>query len=139
MASVWAAAQKAIFDALVADAGVHGFVGDRIYDGVPAEAETPFVAFGPSDVVPVADACGEVHREEVMQIEVWSSDQARLRIAKQVCDAVKAALDGMAFDMEAGAMAQIVVRSMAVRPDPDGIMAQGLISLQIDQQETGGV
>lgn len=138
MASVWAAAQKAIYAALVADAGVHGFVADRIYDGVPAEPASPFVAFGPSDVVIEDDACGDVHRQEVMQIEVWSSDQARLRICKQVCDAVKAALHRQQFAMDDGAMVVTLVRSMAVRPDPDGIIAQGLVSLQLDLQEQGG-
>jgi hypothetical protein len=137
MPSVWPATQKAVFDLLVADAGVHGFVVDRIYDGVPDDAAWPFVAFGPSDVPLETDACGETHRTETLQIEVWASDHARLWKCKAICDAVKAALHKAEAELEAGALVSITVVSMAVRPAPDGIAAQGLVTLRIEVEETG--
>jgi hypothetical protein len=137
MPSVWPATQKAVFDLLVADAGVHALVADRIYDGVPEDVQTPFIAFGPSDLTIVTDACGETHRGERLQIEAWASDHARLWRCKAICDAIKVALHQASAEIDPGALVSIEVVSMSVRPDPDGIMAQGLVSLQIEVEETG--
>lgn len=128
--SVWAATQKAILDRLIADVAVHSLVGDRIYDGVPAAAQMPYVTFGPSDVV-MEDGEDLEGRTEALQIEVWSSDQSRLWIAKSICDAVKASLHDFGLDLEIGQAGRAQVTSMQVRPAGDGITAQGLITLRI--------
>lgn len=137
MPSVWPETQKAIFDLLVADAGVHAFVADRIYDGVPDDVATPFIAFGPSDVTIETDACGQTHRSERLQIEAWASDHSRLWKCKAICDAIKAALHQAESDLDEGALVSVEVVSMAVRPDADGIMAQGIVSVEIKTDEDG--
>ena len=128
--SVWAATQKAIYERLVADPAIHALVGDRIFDGVPADAVMPFVAFGPSDVV-IDDGDGLDGRAEALQLEVWSNDQARLWKAKAICDAIKTSLHDFGLSLEAGRAGSILVTSMQMRPAEDGVTAQGLIALRI--------
>jgi len=133
--SVWAATQKLVYGLLVADAGVHAYVADRVYDGVPADPVYPYISFGPSDCVSDDAEC-IVGRMETMQIDVWSSDQSRMRIAKEICDTVKAALHETTGSLDAGALVLIRVETMRVQPDPDGIMAHGIVPVTLMVEES---
>lgn len=131
--TVWSATQKAVFELLVADAEVHALVADRIYDGVPEDPVWPYVSFGPSDVPTYSDGASCVEgRTEALQIDVWSSAQGRLRLAKEVCDAVAAALHLARPDLTHGRLHEMRVTSMRVRPDADGITAHGVVALLIE-------
>lgn len=136
MSSHWEATQKAIFDHLVADTEVHAFVADRIYDGVPEEAEAPYICFGGSDVTKDGGDGGD-GRIETLVLEVWSEDQSRLRIAKKIADAVDASLDGADLPLQVGHLASCDVTNMQVRPSPDGVTAQALIFLRLNIDEAG--
>ena len=47
--SVSSELQKAVYDTLIDDAEVVALVGDRIYDGAPADLAFPYITFGPTD------------------------------------------------------------------------------------------
>ena len=135
--SISAALQKLIYDALVADTGVHSYVADKIYDGVPDDAEFPYVSFGPTDWEKDDADCVEGRRETI-QIDVWSRDQARLRICKEIVDAVSDALDDFDGDMaDPYALAGMDVMRGQVMPDPDGITAHGVLVVQCMTERTG--
>ena len=121
------ALQKAIYTALVADFDVASLIGGRVYDGVPDKPVFPYVSFGPTDFAPEDADCITARRETV-QIDVWSRDQSRLRLAKVVVDAVYAALHDANLPMDDPyALAELQVVMGTVRPDPDGITAHGIL------------
>lgn len=130
--------QKAIHDALVADAAVGALVGDRIYDGVPSNAEFPYVSFGVSQQVTDDMDCidGE---QQYLQIDAWGRSQGRTRICKDIVAAVKGALHQQDLDLANGhALANLQVESIRVFLDSDGITAHGVISLRADVEVSVG-
>lgn len=128
--SASAALQTAIFDALVADASVHGFVADRIYDNVPARSRFPYVSFGPSQEIEDDEECidGEEH---YFQIDVWDQSQARLAPAKLICGAVKAALHRAPLTLpDPYALVFIRVDETRTMLDPDGKTSHGMVMVR---------
>ena len=126
--------QKLIFDRLVANAGVHAIVGDRIYDNAPPNATFPYVSFGPSDVIEDDAEC-IVGRLETVQIDCWARDNARLNPVKALSDAVKAALHQFAGDMTTHALVEMRVVAMRHFMDPDGLTAHGVVTVEARIEE----
>ena len=120
--------QKAILDHLLADAGVAGLIGDRLYDGVPADAPYPHAEFGPSDFVPERGEC-ITSRTETLQIDVWARDAGRKRICGAVVDAMQAALDGAEPVIAAPYRIVTLEASGRTTPDPDGITWHGIVTV----------
>lgn len=71
------AVQIALVQAMVADAGIAGLVGDRVFDDVPDEAEYPYISLGPENWQPFEPAC-LTGAEGVVQIDVWSASVGRV-------------------------------------------------------------
>jgi hypothetical protein len=129
--------QKAIFDALVADAGVGALVGDRIYDGMPSDGQYPCISFGPSDNVPEDLECVAASTEAV-QLDVWSRDQGRLGPCKDIVGAVKTALHLADITLTQHALIRIRTDSIRVFRDADGITAHGVVTVEADLEEING-
>lgn len=121
--------QKVIYQRLVADPAIHALVEDRIYDGAPSDVVYPCITFGPSDVLPRDYDC-ITGREEVLQIDCWTRDQGRMWPCRRLADAVRTSLDGYEADMGTHALVGLTVRSWRVLPEPDGISAHGIVSVQ---------
>jgi Protein of unknown function (DUF3168) len=134
--SVSAALQKLVLDTLTADLGVAYVVGDRIYDRARPNATFPFISFGPTSVVLVQDDCLE-GRTETLQIDIWSTDQAGMLQAKQICDLVIKALNGLEAELEDGYATDIRVVLSQVITDPDGITSHGVIQIEALIDEGG--
>jgi len=127
--SVSAELQAAIRAALVADAGVAALIGTRVYDGMPFSGQYPCVTFGPSDTVLDQIGCID-RREETLQLDVWTTvDQGKIWPAKTICDAVTKALNGAAISLTTNAVASVVVTSVRVLRDPDGVTAHGVVTV----------
>lgn len=129
--------QKAIFDALVADAGVGALVGDRIYDGMPSAGQYPCVTFGPTDSFNEDLACVDA-RTETVQLDVWSRDQGRMGPCKDICDAVKDALHLADITLTQHALIRIRTGGIRVFRDADGITAHGVVTVEADLEEING-
>tara|TARA_R110002049_G_scaffold23545_10_gene83650 strand:- start:39442 stop:39852 length:411 start_codon:yes stop_codon:yes gene_type:complete len=129
--------QELIFDRLVADAAVHAIVADRIYDGRPSTGSYPCITFGPSDYVPDNLECFS-SREETIQIDCWSDDQARLNPCKRLADAVKKSLHLYEGAMVTHHLVVMKVGFVRVFLDRDGIKAHGVVSVtaSIDEDAT---
>ena len=126
--------QKAVFDRLVADAGVAAIVGARIYDKPPADALAPYLSFGPSDAVPEDAECF-LGRIEVLQIDAWSTAQDGKRECKVLTDAVKKALHKWSGSLPVDALVSVEVTSLRVFDDPDGITTHGVVTLEATIEE----
>ena len=121
--------QKAIFDALVADAAVGALVGDRIFDNGPAGATFPYVSFGPTQEIEDDEECIDCE-EHIVQIDIWDRSQGRLVNAKRINAAIKAALHDAELSLpDPYALAFIRVRETRAFLDQDGITAHGIVSV----------
>jgi hypothetical protein len=132
--SVSAELQKAIHDALVADAAVAALVGDRIYDGAPSNRQFPCITFGPTDSVQDDMDCITA-RTETVQLDVWSRDQGLLRPCKEICDAVKDALHLADLSLTVNALVLIRTSGMRVFMDQDGKTTHGVVTIEADLEE----
>lgn len=129
--------QAAIFDALVADAGVGALVGDRIYDGAPSDRQYPCVTFGPTSSFNDDLTCVDA-RTETVQLDVWSRDQGRMGPCKDICDAIKAALHLAGLSLIEHALIRIRADSIRVLRDSDGVTAHGIVMIEADLEEISG-
>lgn len=133
MASPSAELQTAIYNALVADAGVGALAGDRIHDGRPADGPFPCITFGPSDYTPEDAEC-ITGRVESLQIDCWVRD-ARVRPARELADAVKAALHLANLSLDVHALALLRVTAVRAFMDPDGITGHGIVTVEATIEE----
>lgn len=129
--------QKAIYDALVADAAVGALVADRIFDGAPAQHQFPCITFGPMDNFN-DDLVGVDARTETVQLDVWSRDQGRMRPCKEICDAVKDALHLADLSLVQHALIRIRIEGIRVFRDADGVTAHGVVTVLADLEEIDG-
>ena len=136
--------QAAVFDLLRADVGVTAIVGQRIYDNAPPaddiaddpteDAGYPCVTFGPSDVFPDDVAC-VTGRQETLQVDCWVQKSGQLGPARQLADAVKAAVHKKAPDLQTHALSRLVVTRIRVVRDPDGITGHGIVTVEAETEE----
>ncbi|WP_347267247.1 DUF3168 domain-containing protein [Paracoccus sp. (in: a-proteobacteria)] len=102
-----AALQAAVYQALRADAALHGLVGDAIYDAMPVTAPAgTYVALGPEDVRDAGDmtAGGAVH-DFVISVLSGSEAAAGFGVVKQAAAAVSEALESAAMTLDHGILA----------------------------------
>ncbi|KAB0538472.1 hypothetical protein HNQ68_002298 [Pseudochrobactrum saccharolyticum] len=126
--SVSVSLQDVILNKLQADQAIVALVGSRIYDGVPENAEFPYISFGATDYSP-DDADCIAGRHETIQLDCWSRDQGRKWPCKALADAVKKALHDIDADMSNGALVSMTVTLVRVIDDPDGITAHGIVQV----------
>lgn len=119
--------QTAIYDALVANAGVAAVVAGRIFDGLPTDY--PAISFGPSNVIP-DDMDGIAARVEYLQLDCWAEGGKRLRPARELADLVKASLHLKELHLGTHALAKLQVSSVRVFMDPDGLTGHGVVTLE---------
>lgn len=129
--------QAAIFDALVADAGVGALVEDRIYDGAPSDRQYPCITFGPTSSFNDDLTCVDA-RTETVQLDVWSRDQGRMGPCKDICDAIKAALHLAELSLTQHALIRIRIDGIRVLRDSDGVTAHGVVTVEADLEEVNG-
>ncbi len=117
--------------ALKADAAVAAIVGDRVIDGRPAgKLPAPCITLGPSDVVEDDHDCIP-GRVEVLQVDCWAADGGKLWPARQLADAVRAALHEAELVLD-GSAALVACRVVQHRVflDADGLHAHGVVQVE---------
>lgn len=127
--------QQLILNTLVSDTAVNALIGDRVYDGAPADRQFPCATFGPTDSYNDVLTCIDA-RTETVQIDVWSRAEGRLRPCKEICDAIRDALHLADLSMTVNALVQIRIDGLRVFMDADGITAHGVVVVQADLEET---
>lgn len=126
--------QKAIYDFLVADVDIAALIGGRVYDGIPDDEATPFVAFGASDFVDASSNCIGAFME-TLQLDVICEDQSRLRKCKALTWLIMSKLRDSSLSLATHALADLQVSVSKVQPDPDGITAHGVIQITASIEE----
>ncbi|OOY16721.1 DUF3168 domain-containing protein [Thioclava sp. DLFJ4-1] len=124
------ALQDAVYDALIANAGVSALVGARVFDNAPDGVAYPYITFGPSQAVTDDVECidGE---ENYLQIDVWTQEGGSKRGAKVLCAAVKKALHNAALVLsDPVALVLVEVEDTRVIGDPNEKVAHGIVSLK---------
>ena len=132
MASASEDLQKAILNALLADAGVSAVVGDRVHDGRPISY--PSITFGPSDVLPEDLDCIDGLMTTV-QIDCWTRDENRLRPVKALADRVRQALHRARLQLETHALVNLSVVSTRSFMDPDELTGHGIVTVEAEIEE----
>lgn len=95
-------------------------VNGRVYDHVPADAEFPYVSFGPSTATADDFECAD-GLEVIQQIDIWSRLPG-FREAKQIAAAVRGDLHRLEADLGVGfGKVEIMFRNSRDLRDPDGI------------------
>lgn len=126
--------QKAVYDFLTGDADISAIIGSRVYDGVPKEVATPFIAFGSSDFVDTGANCLDVIME-TLQLDVVCESQSRLRDCKALTWLVMSKLRDATLTLATHALADLQVSVSVVRADPDGITAHGILQVSASIEE----
>jgi hypothetical protein len=127
--SVSAELQKAVLAALLADSAVAAIVGTRVFDRMPADGDYPCITFGPSDYTLLELTCLGA-RIETLQIDCWTRADGRIWPARELADAVVAALHNAALSMAVNAFVTARVDGVRVFLDADGVTAHGVVSLE---------
>lgn len=122
--------QKAVLEALLADAEVAAVVGDRVRDGRPLAGDAAQITFGPSDYTPDDMDCIAA-RVETIQLDCWVRDSTkRLHPARALADKVKAALHGADLALDTHALANLRVVGVRAMMDPDGLTSHGIVTVE---------
>lgn len=126
--------QKLIYERLVADATVHAFVRDRIYDRIPEKGFFPYIVLGQSFVIEDDAECitGVV---ETATIQCWSRYQGGFKEVKQVSDAVKRSLHLYHTEPDTQALVELRFLTTNFLDDPDGISRQANMQFQAIMEE----
>ncbi|MEA3534280.1 DUF3168 domain-containing protein [Rhizobium sp. CC-YZS058] len=110
---------------------VAALVGQKIYDGVPTTAAYPYVSLGATDLR-LDDADCVSGREETVQIDCWSQDNARLWPCKALVDSVVRALvkeGGDADEIPDGFVLEFRLELARVFLDADAKTAHGVVQV----------
>jgi hypothetical protein len=127
--------QRALVAYLKAAPSITALVGTRVVDGPRATTKAPFISIGTAQVIP--DDYDRITADQVfMQLDVWVEEPLNWK-AHEICGAVKAVLHDVYLDLEQHALAKLLVDSMQVVDDPDGITKHGIIQLSalIEERE----
>ncbi len=122
------ALQKAVFAALVADAGVGALIGDRVHDAAPRAAVFPYVTIGEGRVADWSTGT-EAGAEHRMALHVWSRERGKAG-CWAVLDAIALALHDTALDLEGHVLVNLRIEATDVGMDRDGISWHGLARLR---------
>lgn len=132
--SASAALQIAVIAALLANAGVTGYLGQRIWDNAPPEMSDatpePYLTLGPSqEIDDGADCIDGV--ECFQQIDIWTHADGAQLSAKMISGAVRKALHAADLVLSAPySLVLIEVESTRVIADPNTKTAHGIIMVR---------
>jgi hypothetical protein len=117
--------QKAIWAALVADAGVGALIGDRIYDSPPRDAVFPYATIGPASAADWSTGTedGTEHR---MTLHAWSRGRGQSE-CHAIAEAIRAALNDAALALDGHALVNLRFETADTRREADGITWRGTI------------
>lgn len=116
--------QKAVYDALQADVTLSGYVGDRIYDHVPAGTAFPYVEIGDATGRPW-DTDGDDGLEATLTLHVWSRKRGGLE-AKRIQKAIYDVLHDADLTITGGTCVQIRLEFQETFNDADGLTRHGV-------------
>jgi hypothetical protein len=120
--------QRAVFAALVADAGVGAVIGDRIFDAAPRNVTFPYATFGDARVGDWSTGTedGAEHR---LVLHVWSRERGKAECFAAL-EAIRTALHDAPLDLDGHVLVNLRFEAAEVGPDRDGITWHGVARLR---------
>lgn len=119
-----------IVAALLADTNVQSVFGNRIYDAVPQDVQTPYIRVG--EFLPVRDEAECIDGYEVYyDVHVWTAEGKGLNQCRRLCGVVIEALDNLAIDLPSIAVIENKHRATRAFRDADGRTNHGIVNFRV--------
>jgi len=120
--------QKAIFEALSANAMLVSLVGERILDHAPANVAFPYITFGRSTVYDWSTGT-EDGSEQLFTLHVWSKAKGKREVLAMI-ELARATLHDQPLELETHRLVNIRVEFSEARFDEDQSVHHGVLRLR---------
>ena len=120
--------QKAIFEALSANAALVSLVGDRILDHAPANVGFPYITFGRSTVYDWSTGT-EDGAEQLFTLHAWSKAKGKREVLAMI-ELARETLHDAPLDLETHRLVNIRVEFSEARYDDDLSVHHGVLRLR---------
>ncbi len=118
--------QKAIFEALGADASLAGALGgDRIYDHAPASVPFPYITFGRTSVYDWSTGT-ESGTEQLFTLHVWSKAKGKKEVL-ELMERARAVLQDAVLELETRRLVNLRLEFSEAGYDEDLAVHHGLL------------
>ena len=127
--------QKAIFEALAADAGLTTALGGpRIHDHAPANVAFPYVTFGRTSVYDWSTGT-ESGTEQLFTLHVWSKAKGK-KEALEIMELARATLHDAALELEGHKLVNLRLEFSEARYDDRNEAHHGLLRFRAVVEES---
>lgn len=120
--------QKAVHDALRADATLTALVGTRVYDSPPKNAATPYVSIGEDQILGERADCYD-GSEFFLTIHAFSTEPGYPQV-KRISSAIRSVLHGAELTVDNFRLVDMAFDDLRHFRDPDGLTAHAVISIR---------
>jgi hypothetical protein len=128
--------QKAVFDALAADAAVTALLGGgKIYDHAPANIAFPYLTFGRTSIFDWSTGT-ESGTEQLFTLHVWSKAKGK-KETLAIMEAVRALLDDGSLELDEHHLVNMRLAFAEARYDEDLSVHHGLLRFRAVTEEIG--
>ena len=117
--------QKAIFEALGANAGLVALVGTRVFDHAPANAAFPYITFGRTSVYDWSTGT-ESGTEQLLTVHVWSKARGKTE-ALEIMEAIRGLLEDSDLTLADHRLVNLRLEFAEARFDEDLSIHHGLL------------
>jgi hypothetical protein len=117
--------QKAIFDALGANAALTALIGTRILDHAPANVAFPYITFGRTSVYDWSTGT-ESGTEQLFTLHVWSKGKGK-KEALEIMDLAREALHDAPLDLDGHRLVNMRLEFSEARYDDRSEAHHGLL------------
>ncbi|NGO53622.1 DUF3168 domain-containing protein [Allomesorhizobium camelthorni] len=126
--------QKAVFEALAADAAVTALLGGgKIYDHAPANVAFPYLTFGRTSIFDWSTGT-ESGTEQLFTLHVWSKAKGK-KETLAIMEAVRALLDDAALELDEHHLVNMRLEFAEARYDEDLSVHHGLLRFRAVTEE----
>jgi hypothetical protein len=126
--------QKAVFEALAANAAVTALLGGgKIYDHAPANVAFPYLTFGGTSIFDWSTGT-ESGTEQLFTLHVWSKAKGK-KETLAIMEAVRALLDDGSLELDAHHLVNMRLEFAEARYDEDLSVHHGLLRFRAVTEE----
>jgi hypothetical protein len=117
--------QKAVFDALIADAALAAIVGARIFDHAPAKVHFPYISFGRTSIYDWSTGT-ESGSEQLFTLHIWSKAKGK-KETLDIMEHARALLNDAKLELDQHSLVNMRLEFAEARHDEDLALYHGLL------------
>ena len=122
--------QEAIYNALLADAGLINLLGGpKVYDLVPRQTKPPYITIGITEVTDWSTTTEE-GREHLLTLHSWTVNQGRKQ-ADEIETTIISVIKAASLLMPDHLLVNLAYEQSEIRRDPDGETLHGIIRYRV--------